>query len=613
MENISRSEKINILLSKGIYTREELDLLQDSILNDLYLKHLVDTGVITKEESGKPWIQYYQDRPHKFLNTNASLYKNYVEANKDNPYGRAIYSADNDRIIKSNELIHLIDCFANGLLEIGINSESRAGVIALGSYEEPVCLLAPNKNGTLIKYLDYIKGPASMRADVEKSNIDILIMDEVFLQVENIINPKNVPVIVLNPTRNYDNTKYLTFDKVLNIGASSVTKQVTGIDNYAPSLIINSSGTTGVPKPIVHSNYTVNSSAQKKLFIDLPMTRNNAVFKVIPSHIAYGLINTMYSSLISGTTIILNHITEPNPDFKYTIELLRVFKQLTKKHIFSEDAQLMYFASPMFYRVIYDNIDLFDDLSFCGAFLAAGSKMTKEEIITLSQKFSEKNMNLTICNGYGQNELAGPVACNDISHNAPGSGGYPVIGTDVKVIDLDTLEEVPAGVEGRIIEKSDSEFLYYEGMETETKKSKIILPNGEEYFDTKDIGFFDENGFIYISGRASRVIIRNDLKLSMDSIEEKLKKQPAIKNCILITRKTKGSDDEHVAIIELKPEYEDVSREEIINAIKTGPNKLSPEEVPVDFRFVDEIPFLSNGKPNYQQASKDYHEKVLKL
>lgn len=601
MRSVSRDEMIKELLKIGKYSEEELNLLQDSILNDLYLKYLILNGRLDIKDTNKPWVTYYKDRPHKFLDVEKSLYDNYVKANEDNKDGVAVYYSNNDRIIKHDELKQLVDSFSRGLLEYGIDNNSRVGIMVLGSYEEPICLLSPNKNGALIKYLDILKGPGTIKEDIEKSELNMLLMDELLLPLEPMINERNIPVVVLNATKDYSNTKYLTFDRVLSEGASKPFNKSYNTPSDEPSLIINSSGTTGIPKPIVHSNKSVNSSAQKLFFTDYPMTRDNFILKNIPSHIGLGVFTTLYSSLLTGTKIILNRNESPEEAFHYMIGLLSNYKEFLKSHNFNENDKLLMFTSPMFYRVIMQAIDGMNDLSFCGAFLGAGSKMSKEELEFMKQKLLEKKCEISICNGYGQNESAGAIALNDNSHNTFGSAGYPVIGTDVKIVNIDTFEELPPFTEGRVLEKSDSKFLYYEGMENETHKVKITMNDGSEWFDTKDLGYFDDKGFVYVSGRASRVLIRSDFKISMDAIENKIKHSPYVEECAIVTQKTNGVDEDPIAYVILKDEYKNITSEELINSIQNSEAKLSQFEMPIEFNIVDELPYLSSGKIDYQK------------
>ena len=146
-------------------------------------------------------------------------------------------------------------------------------------------------------------------------------------------------------------------------------------------------------------------------------------------------------------------------------------------------------------------IDKFNDLSHLKGILLGGSKMTESELNTMNKLFAEKGLTVPICNGYGQNEMAGAVALNTIQHNKNGSAGFPTYGTDIRIVDRNTLKDVPFNTSGLILEKSDSRFLYYLNMPEKTKRSTIILSDGSEWYDSTDIGYMDEDGFLFITGR----------------------------------------------------------------------------------------------------------------
>ena len=614
MNNISRNEKIEGLLSTGIYKAEELNLLQDSILDDLYLKFLIVNHKVNKEEVEKPWVNYYRDRPYKFMNVLDSLYQNYVDANIDNQDGVAIYDANYNRTIKHDELKQLTDAFSNGLQEYGIGENSKIAIIINGTYEEPICLLGPNKNHSLIRYIDFTKNPVDIMHDIESFNPDALIMDEMFLPLEKFINTNKKLVIVLNSKEKHFDSNYVSFDDVLSLGASRQENNVSKLISSKPSVVINSSGTTGLSKPIVHSNKTINSVTQKLLFNDYPLQRGNFIFKSVPSHIGLGLITTMYSSLISGTGVIISQGISPEQSIEEAIKYLSGFKHFLKSNNFSEDSKLLEFFAPMFVRIIEQNHMAFEDLSYVGAMLAAGSKMSKEELERQTNLFKQKGLTVPICNGYGQNEFAGAVALNDNTSNVNGSAGYPVIGTEIKVIDMNTKKELKPYEEGRIIEKGDSKFIEYYNMPLETQDSKINY-NGEEWFDTKDLGFFDRNGHIFITGRVSRVLIRYDVKISMDKIENKIKDNSYVKNCAIVGLDY-NNEEVPYAFVELN-EGVYLSIEELKDVIQNSSGKLNDLEMPVDFRIVESIPCLSNGKIDYnklkEEAKVELNDNVKKL
>lgn len=603
MQTISREEKINKLLELGFYKKEELLLLEDSMLNDLYLKYLIETKQLSLDDCEKPWVINYPWRPTKFIDLNKSLYDTYVDANLDNQKGVAMYDYNSGRVMLNDELKELADAFAVALVEeYGLGVDSKIGAVANAAIEEPMALLSPNAIGSRVKFLDYFKGPFDMQADIEKSKIDILLIDEAFIDWEPLMNNNNLPVIVLNATRDYSNTNYKTFDQVVALGASKISEVLEKYRNdlnFSPSdptIEIKSSGTTGHPKSIVHSSMTINSAAQKMFFTGHPYGRGNFVLKSIPSQLGLGSVTTLYSGLVSGTGIILIHPASKDIAFDLNAKVIQDFPSLKRKFEISDESILMNFASPMFFRGINERIDGIDNMSYLGGLLAAGSKMTEEELIDLNKSYSDKGCTVPINNAYGQNEQAGAVTVNTPNHDEPGSAGYPVIGTDVKIIDIETGKELPVGTEGRIVERSSSQFLYYDGLEEESKAAIITLPDGSKWFDTRDRGYFSPSGFLYVTGRESRVITNSDFKLSLDVIQEKIAKLGIFQEVATVPFH-KGPDEFPALFAQLNEESNDLSIEDVIEKLKMN---LGEYEFPAKTILLDKIPSLPSGKIDYQ-------------
>lgn len=598
MLKITRKEMEKELLSSGIYRPEELRLLKDPIISDLYTRYMVLSGKLPIEEVNRPWaINYEPKTSNPLFNVDSSFYQNYLVASKDNKDGVAVYDFHNDRAIKHDELIQLTDAFADGLFDLGIQQGSKVGVIINGCYEEPMCLLSPNKNAARVKYLDYFKGPFAIKNDVDERGLDILLIDEMFLPMEPIINEKHLPVVVLNATKDY-NGKYFTFDDILRRGASKSLNAVE-MKSSEPALEINSSGTTGAPKPIVHSNFSVNSAAQKMMFSGFPLKPGNFTLKAIPSQIGLGSITTLYTSLVSGTGVILIRPETKEEAFKYTSEVLKKYKSIIKKNGLSEESLLMLFMSPMFVRSIHDDTGI-NDMSFIGGILAAGSKMGKKELEVMNKDFGEKGCTVPVNNAYGQNEKAGATTANTPKHDKPGSAGYPVIGTDVIIVDTKTGEEVPRDQTGRILESSDSHFLYYDGRDAETKSARVERNDGRVWFNTKDLGHMDSDGFVSITGRESRTITRSDFKIPLDTIEDKLRSLDIFKELAVVSRFSfDGTDEEPILFCVLK--NDSLSLEDITPSIESV---LGPYERPVLVEFLDKLPDLPSGKTDYDKLNQ---------
>lgn len=602
MKKVSREEKIKELLKTGFFKPEELELFSNEILNDLYLKRLIEIGQLPIEKCERPFVTYYPYRPIKILDINKSLYDTYVEKNKDNPNGVAIYNLTDDRILYHKEVKELTDAFARGLMEYGVDIDSKVGIIANDATEEPMSLLSPNALGAKVKFFDYFKGPIAIKNDIEKHESDILFIDEMFIDWEPIINEKGLPVVILNATKDYSNPRCIPFDKIVALGASKNTEDLQNhknkVDQLSPErtiLEINSSGTTGAPKPIEHSTKTVNSAVQKLFFTDFPYGRNSYVLKAIPSQLALGSITTLYASLTSGTGTILIRPETKEAAFDMSVEVIQKFKKIMKKYGLSQESILMNFASPMFYRAILEQLRRIDDMTFIGGQLAAGNKMNENELKAMNAAFRSKGCKVPVSNAYGQNELAGAVTMNTPNHDVPGSAGYPVIGTKVRIIDKELREKLPTNAAGNIIEQATTEFLGYSGMPEKTQQARIEL-DGEKWFDTNDIGRFDQNGFLHVTGRDSRVITNSDFKINLDIIQDKLSSLGIFKDVAVVPLK-KDPDEFPVLFGTLKQDYISMSVAETKDRIQS---LLGPYEMPVKIIIVDKLPALASGKIDYK-------------
>lgn len=596
MKSASRNEKIKELLKSGKYKLEELNLLQDPILDDLYLKYLIETGRLKKEDVNNPWVVNYNDNRPLFLDTNKSLYQNYMTNNKNNLKSVAVYDFDNDRLLLHEEVQYLIDVFASGLYQLGVSHKSKVGVIANGCYEEPMCLFSPSKLGACVKFLDYFKGPIPIKKDVENSEIKVLFIDEMFISMEPLINEKQLPVIVLNATKKYK--RYLTFDDVIKMGLSKSVKTVE-MGPTESAIEINSSGTTGDPKPIVHTNMSANASAQKLILSGFPLEKGIITLKAIPSQIGLGSLTTLYTNLVSGAGIILIRPETKIDAFKSTVGVIQEYKKILSKYGISDESLLMIFASPMFIRSIYGDIDNIDDMSFIGGILAAGSKMSKTELENINEAFKSKGCKVPVNNGYGQNEQGGAVTLNTPQYDKPGSAGYPVIGTSIVIIDPENNKIIEDNEhEGKILVISGSQFKCYDGLDEETEKSKIVLSDGRVCFDTRDYGYRDSDGFIWITGRESRVITRSDFKIALDTIQDKLYGLGIFQELAVVSRFSQDeTDEEPILFCELKDK--NLSLEDITPLIESV---LGPYERPTITKIVDKIPSLTSGKVDLKKV-----------
>lgn len=587
---------------------EEKELFHDNgIERDLHLARFYDekdpilgppTGDIYID---KPWTRNFLNRgPVNNFDINLPFYKNYYAACRSILDDVILYSGDGQKYT-NRDIIEMSEKFAAWMQKMF--GRPKVAMFVNNTVEEPVSLIATSLSGGEIHPVDVTKTPNDMKKCLDVFQPNVIVMDEKLLPLIPILNIGNVPIVVVNAKKEYNNDNMFSFDKIMELGQGQDLQLLDKFDPKAPFLVITSSGTTGAPKPIVLSSYSVNLAILKVLYTDYPLNRDNIMIKVIPAHIGLGIITTLCTCLISGTKLALIEGNGPEDSVRLTLNFIKEYPLFREKNNLLDYQKLLLFAAPMFYRALLNYIDDFSDLSYISCMLAAGAKMSKEELDKMSVEFGKKGCKVPVCVGYGSNENVGAVTLNINSNNMPGSGGFPVIGTDVYVVDDNNVPIL--NKEGRIIVRSGSQFLYYLGNEQKTKESMITL-GGDKWFEMNDIGYMDENGFVHITGRISRVVVRCDCKISIDAIEEKIRQHLLVSECAVVVISENGADISYAFVT-----YRDVPNyEKLMKDIMEGPGLLSDLERPDYLVALDDMPYISSGKVDYvklkEYAVKDY-------
>lgn len=545
----------------------------------------------------KPWLKYYTEEKNIDFDINQTIYNNFKKVACKKPDDLAFIDFITGIKVTYSELLNQSDKFANSLNAIGITNESKVGVLGFNSVIDPVVLLGANKIGATTVFVNPDGGPKEIAESV--INLDILILQNIFVELEPIINVNHIPVIVCGDCPQLPSPRCKYYKDFIGNG-KEVEEFIPKADLSA--LVIFSSGSTGIPKPIVHSNHTVNAAILKMLYSDFSINNDNFLIKAIPSHIGLGVITTMLVGLLSGTPYIqLNGLPNPATGLtEETFDLIANYDTWLQKNGFNKNMGLILFAAPYFAKFLLSHIDELTDLSMIKGILLGGAKMLKEELDVMDLAFAEKGLQVPICNGYGQNEMGGAVALNTVHHNKNGSAGYPVYGTTVRIVDRYTKEDLPYNTVGQILEKSESKFICYMGMPEKTDAATIILSDGTEWYDSTDLGYMDEDGFVYISGRTNRVVIKTDHKVSLDVVEAKIKSIPAVNDVAVVPYPNGKEEGDTMAFVVLADEYTELSLADI-NDTKYD---LTIFESPVKLVIIKELPRMNNGKVDYRALEK---------
>ncbi|MFX1260138.1 MAG: class I adenylate-forming enzyme family protein, partial [Promethearchaeota archaeon] len=194
--------------------------------------------------------------------------------------------------------------------------------------------------------------------------------------------------------------------------------------------------------------------------------------------------------------------------------------------------------------------------------------------------------------GYGLTE-ASPIthtAAEWMPEIIPESIGIPIINTDAKIVNPETLEELPPGQIGELLIKGPQVMKGY-WKRPEATEATIV----KGWLRTGDLARMDENGYFYIEGRTKDMVKYKGYKVMPREVEEKLYEHPAILEAGVIGVPDPNIGETIKAFIVLKPEYRDgkISEHEIIEWAK---ERLAAYKYPRKVQFIKSLPRTAVGK-----------------
>jgi long-chain acyl-CoA synthetase len=388
---------------------------------------------------------------------------------------------------------------------------------------------------------------------------------------------------------NYESGHLLFDDVVAAADSSAPVVDINPTEDLA--LIIYTGGTTGRPKgaALTHVNFFYNLSAIDEWgrFIHEPggkpekMRRGgfHTYLGVLPWYHSFGLTVAMLSACASGSKLIC--IPDPragDPPFTEVLKAVQKYKPTFMP------------AVPTIFVAFTNHplLEQFDLTSLMGCF-SGGAPLPPE----VCKQFEEKTGSV-IFEGYGLSETA-PVATSnptDQNNRKIGSIGFPIPGTDIKIVDLDTgITDLPQGEDGEIAICGPQ---VMQGYWNKPEENKAVFReiDGKRYFLTGDIGHVDEEGFILITDRKKDMIIVGGFNVYPRDVEDILFTHPKVAIAAVVGVPDAKSGEIVKAYIQLKP-GETATEEEIQEFCKEN---MAGYKRPRVIEFRDEVPVSNVGK-----------------
>lgn len=204
-----------------------------------------------------------------------------------------------------------------------------------------------------------------------------------------------------------------------------------------------------------------------------------------------------------------------------------------------------------------------------------------------------------LCEVYGMTETSPLITCNPGKRPKIGSVGLPVVGTDVKIVDVETgTREMPLGEPGELIASGPQVMKGYRHLPEASAKSLREF-DGKVWMYTGDIAKMDEEGYITICDRSKDMLIVGGFKVFSVEVEGKLAELDFVELTAVIGEpdaKRPGNDIVHL-YVQLKSEAKGQDPKSLEDKILGFCREnMSPYKVPKFVHFIDALPLTPVGK-----------------
>ena len=352
-------------------------------------------------------------------------------------------------------------------------------------------------------------------------------------------------------------------------------KRLVGKSNLdLPAVILFTSGSEKEPKVVQLSQRNILSNIDSfSQMMDIYGMDN--LLAVLPYFHVFGLTINLWTPMCLGMTTI----TYANPlEFKTIAKIIREYKP-----------ELLV-GTPLFLEGYVKQSKAGDFASIKLA--VSGADKCPEHLRIL---YREKH-DIEIFEGYGTTETSPVISANPRDRNKPGSIGTPIPGTEIRIQNLDTGADCAVGETGKILVKGDGVML---GYLNDIEESSLRLKSG--WYDTGDLGYLDEDGYLWHKGRLKRFVKIGGEMVSLVMVEETMNAlTPVEVECCAVELPDSKRGSKIVGVTNTKVDQQDLNKK----LSKALPNLALPKK----YVHVAEFPRMGSGKTDFRSLTEIVRE-----
>lgn len=217
-----------------------------------------------------------------------------------------------------------------------------------------------------------------------------------------------------------------------------------------------------------------------------------------------------------------------------------------------------------------------------------------------------KALGLEFIEGYGLTEVSAPSHANPMHRPKRQCAGIPFINTDARVLSVDSMRELGPNEVGEIVVHGPQVFLGYWNQPRATEEA-FVAHDGKRFFRTGDLGYYDEEGYFFITDRLKRMINASGFKVWPAEVEAMLYAHPDIQEACVIGTRDAHRGETVKALVVLKPDAR--GRLEAQEIAGWARERMAAYKVPRVIEFVEALPRTGTGKIFWRKLQEEEYRK----
>ena len=472
-----------------------------------------------------PWRAYYGNTPASLDYPRLTMYQMVAETAKK--YPKTLAYTFMGKGTTYEEFVQRIDRAAKGLVKLGIRKGNRVTICMPNTPQALDCFYALNRIGAIPNMIHPLSAAQEIAFYLNASHSKaVLTLDQFYGKVAEILPQLDddckviiakiadelpFPLSVLYPMTKaarkvpkLPKKGYTLWTDLTSSGKDVTLPKDTGKANDCGA-ILYSGGTTGTTKGIMLSNLNFNALGLQTIAASgFKSIAGMKMLSIMPVFHGFGLGIGIHTVLIGGATCILV------PQFsikEYANILIKQKPQLIP-------------GVPTLFEALLRADGLQDaDLSFLKGIFSGGDSLSPELKKKVDAFLKEHGCTEQIREGYGTTECVTASCLTPKDYARSGSIGVPFPDTYYKIVKVGTTEEVEPNTEGEICVSGPTVMLGYMDNPTETAQTLRRHFDGRVWLHTGDLGFMDQDGFVYFRQRIKRMIITSGYNVYPSQLE----------------------------------------------------------------------------------------------